>query len=224
MIYDTLLQLPIFQGLSHKQLTSILERTPFHFQKYKAREEIVRVGAPCNKVLFVLSGTVRHIVPSYDDKVRVVQIYEAPHTMPFYYLFGVRTTSPDTLIAETDVGIMSLEKSYFLQLLQENVLPLVNVLNMLSSHAQKQHSSIDFCGKISGEDRLASWLLANTDRAAKSIEIDAKVSDLCMLLHMDVAEYWRSVIVLEGKHLVESSGEVLKLIDRYALRGYVNSK
>ena len=38
MMYDLMLELPIFQGLSHTQLTSILEKVPFHFKKYKPND------------------------------------------------------------------------------------------------------------------------------------------------------------------------------------------
>lgn len=224
MIYDTLLQLPIFQGISAEQLTSIIEKTPFQFRKFKEGEVIAERGEICDRLVFVLNGTVRLEMPTFDGRVLITQEMEGPHTMPFYYLFGAQTTLPGMLIACTDVGIMELDKQHFLKLLQSNEIPLVNVLNMLSTHAQKQHLALDFAGKISDVERLASWLLAYTERASKNIYVTANEEDWCLLLHAKPAEFWRAVAIFEGKGVIESSGGVLKLIDRYALRSYVNFK
>ena len=44
MMYDRLLQLPIFQGLSHDQLTVILEKVPFTFEKFRPNAYLVKAG------------------------------------------------------------------------------------------------------------------------------------------------------------------------------------
>ncbi|MDO4497418.1 MAG: Crp/Fnr family transcriptional regulator [Bacteroidales bacterium] len=224
MIYDVLLQLPVFQGITKDQLTGILEKIPFHFQKYQPEEVIVSSGDPCDSVLFVLSGTVTHEMPTYDGRVIVKQDFEGPYTMPFYYLFGVSTNMPSRLVAKNVVGIMKLEKKHFLDILQSTTIPLVNVLNMLSTHAQKQHQVMDFMSQKAVLARLASWLLTYTDRVGKDIFITASEADWCKMLNTDPADFWRNVAILEGKHVIEQIDEGLKLIDRYALRGFVGNK
>ena len=37
-MYDTLLQLPLFQGLAHEDFTNILGKVKLHFTKHKAGE------------------------------------------------------------------------------------------------------------------------------------------------------------------------------------------
>jgi len=224
MIYETLLELPIFQGITTEQLTAILEKTPFHFRKFHAGETIVGRGDLSDRLRFILSGTVRHEMPTYSERILIAEEFSAPHTMPFYYLFGVQTTSPGMLTALTEVGVMELDKPHFLQLLQSNLIPLVNVLNMLSTHAQKQHLALDFTGKSNDLERLSSWLLAFTERKGQNTHVIATEDDWCQMLHMQPADFWRAVAVLEGKKIVESAGGVLKLIDRYGLRSVVNSK
>lgn len=41
-MFNTLLQLPLFQGLCHEDFTNILEKVKLHFTKHKAGEVIVK--------------------------------------------------------------------------------------------------------------------------------------------------------------------------------------
>ena len=43
-MYDTLLQLPLFQGLAHEDFTNILGKVKLHFTKHKAGETLVKKG------------------------------------------------------------------------------------------------------------------------------------------------------------------------------------
>lgn len=55
-MFDTLLQLPLFQGLCHEDFTNILEKVKLHFTKHKAGDVIVKSGTPCDKLIFLLKG------------------------------------------------------------------------------------------------------------------------------------------------------------------------
>jgi len=223
-MYDLLLQLPIFQGLSYDQLTGIVEKIPFSFNRYAPGETIHAQGDLCDGVLFVLSGTVRQITPTFGERVKIVQDFAGPHTLSFYYLFGAETHSNSELVAVDQVGMMHVEKAFFLKMLQQNTLMLVNVMNMLSTHAQKQHVAMEFTGLEDPTLRLASWLLAFTDRKAARITIEAQEESWQSLLRVDAPSFWRCVAVLEGRDCVEMEKGVLKLTDRYALRRYVGEK
>ena len=48
-MYDTLLQLPLFQGLCHNDFTEILEKVKIHFAKYQAGDTILTQGDDCDK-------------------------------------------------------------------------------------------------------------------------------------------------------------------------------
>lgn len=223
-MYDLMLQLPIFQGLSYDQLTGIVEKIPFSFNRYAPGEVIHARGELCDGVLFVLSGTVRQVTPTFGGRIRIIQDFTGPHTLSFYYLFGAETHSNSELVAVDQVGMMHVEKSHFLKMLQQNSIMLVNVLNMLSTHAQKQHLAMEFTGLSDPTLRLASWLLAFTDRKASWITVDAAEESWLSLLRLDAPSFWRCVAVLEGRECVEMEKGILKLIDRYALRRYVGEK
>ncbi len=55
-MFDTLLQLPLFQGLCHEDFTSILDKVKLHFIKHKVGETIIKSGSPCKQLCFLLKG------------------------------------------------------------------------------------------------------------------------------------------------------------------------
>ena len=57
-MYDTLLELPLFQGLTKENITSIIEKVKMGFHKYEDRETIVSQNDRCNRLIFILDGKV----------------------------------------------------------------------------------------------------------------------------------------------------------------------
>jgi signal-transduction protein with cAMP-binding, CBS, and nucleotidyltransferase domain len=55
-MFDTLLQLPLFQGLCHEDFTNILEKVKLHFTRHKAGEPLIKSGEVCDQLLFLLKG------------------------------------------------------------------------------------------------------------------------------------------------------------------------
>lgn len=58
-MYDKLLQLPLFQGISKFDFTDILEKVKIHFNKYEPGSCLVKQDTPCNQLIFVLDGEVQ---------------------------------------------------------------------------------------------------------------------------------------------------------------------
>ena len=57
-MYETLLQLPLFQGMSKAELSEIIERVKFHFQKFDTGNILFSQGDICDKIVFLLSGEI----------------------------------------------------------------------------------------------------------------------------------------------------------------------
>ena len=43
-IFEILMDLPLFQGVSREKLSELIEKTPFHFLKYADGEQIIASG------------------------------------------------------------------------------------------------------------------------------------------------------------------------------------
>ena len=76
-MFDTLLQLPLFQGLCHEDFTSILDKVKLHFIKHKAGETIIGNGSPCKQLRFLLKGKVSIVTTSKENIYTVIEQMEA---------------------------------------------------------------------------------------------------------------------------------------------------
>lgn len=222
MMYDLLLQLPLFQGLSNEQLTLILEKVPFHFKKFRNNEYLVHEGDTCNEVIFILSGRIRMVTPALKSSVLIVEDFVGPFTVPFLNLFGTETASRCNIYAQGQVGAMVLDKANFLNLIGMNQVIMVHAMNMLSAVAQKQHTILDLLANSDPELRLASWLLNYTSYSAMNIVIDAEINDWCNMLSIDESALLKATRILTDEKCIEYQNGKLKLIDRYGLRTFVS--
>lgn len=222
-MYERMLQLPIFQGLSEQQLTEIIEKIPFSFMRFNEGDVISQAGDVASHVTFILSGKVRYVTPAFGGEALIQQDFEGPHTMPFYYMFGAETRNGSTLTALEPVGVMQLDKGGFLTLMQFSPIIVVNVMNILSTHAQRQHRALDITAEPDKTMRLAQWLLAYTDHRSTDIVINAPIRTWCQMLQLSAQDFWDSFSCIEKHGCIELFGKKLRLKDRYGLRGLVNN-
>ena len=80
-MFDTLLQLPLFQGLCHEDFTSILDKVKLHFIKHKVGETIIESGSPCKQLCFLLKGEVSIVTSSKENIYTVIEQMEAPYLL-----------------------------------------------------------------------------------------------------------------------------------------------
>ena len=136
-MYDVLLQLPIFQGVSRNKISELIEKMKFHFLKYPDGEKIVTSGEECNHLKFLISGEIRSELITQNEKMRITELIQAPNVIAPDHLFGRDTYFPANLYAVGTVGIMQIEKASVIQMLQEEPIFLINLLNILSRRSQK---------------------------------------------------------------------------------------
>ena len=142
-MYQQLMRLPLFQGVSTEKITALVEKLPFHFLKFHGDEQIFAAGDPCTHIKFIVSGKVRLETPFSNLKVVLSQVLATPHVLAAEYLFGRDTVYPYTAIADGPCGILQLltlywQRGHYLVRSADSVLCLSIVLH--SRARLSQHS------------------------------------------------------------------------------------
>ena len=135
-MYEQLTRLPLFQGATKEQIVELIEKLPLHFVKLKAGETAVSRGDRCTHVRFIVSGSldVTRPTPGGNQRYSIA----APAVLGPEYLFGASTVYPFDAIADSDgCGLLLLAKRDFLTMLESNRIFMFNILNMLSTLAQR---------------------------------------------------------------------------------------
>lgn len=175
---DILLTLPLFSGVNTQKIQEIVGKYKFHFLKYTDNEPMIAVGDPCTHIRFIISGHARTSIESPDGRIKVSQTLSAPNVIAPDFFFGRTTTYPCSVKAEGTVGIVDIEKSEYLKIIESDPVFLFNFLNLLSVDAQQSMQGVMCLTSGDLRKRIAYWILALTQRGGTNIEMECKQRDL----------------------------------------------
>ena len=181
-MYDKLLQLPLFQGMSTFDFTDILEKVKIHFNKYEPGSCLVRQDTPCNQLIFVLDGEV--LIESKDraHQYTIWETFKSPNVIEPYSLFGMRPYFTASYTAVTEVNTLNIDKSYILNELCRYEVFNLNYMNMLSNRSQVIYNKLWNAHIGKTRDKIINFLLLRcmTPYGAKKLSI--RMEDLARLI------------------------------------------
>lgn len=170
-IYETLMQLPIFNGASAEQLSEVIGSSKFHFLKFNEGDAVMSAGEQCTHVKFIISGSVTATVISPDGLIEVTHTLSAPAVIAPEFLFGLVTTCPCTVIAAEPTSILQISKLDFMSILRTDNIFLINFLNTLSISAQETTFSAFALNRCPLNKRIAARFLALTQRGSTNLSM-----------------------------------------------------
>ena len=217
-MYDVLLQLPIFQGVSRNKISELIEKMKFHFLKYPDGEKIVTSGEECNHLKFLISGEIRSELITQNEKMRITELIQAPNVIAPDHLFGRDTYFPANLYAVGTVGLMQIEKSSVIQMLQEEPIFLINLLNILSRRSQKALESFTALSSNDLKERLAFWVLSLTQQKSVDIRIICKQKDLYAFFGVQRSVFLSTLDELKEDGIIDYNAKEIIILDRSRLK------
>lgn len=217
-MYESLLTLPLFKGLSYTRLSEIVGNTRLAFLKYLPGETILTAGEPCSQIKFVIKGDVRLTISNSTDRFRVSQTLRAPALISPDFLFGRHTMYPGTAKAIDTVSIMQIDKADLIRLLQSDEIFIFNYLNMLSTNAQKAIDGIIALTSGSLEERIAYWIIALTQLGSDDIVLSARQRDLYTLFNVQRSSFIATLDSLKERGIIDYGTNEIRVLSRRALR------
>lgn len=136
-IYERLLELPLFQGHSKEDLTSILTKIKVDFGNYRKGQTIVKQDDPCREIVFLMSGEVNVSRTSLHKDLLFVEDFKAVQSFGAETLFGLRQNFSYTLTAKDEVRTFVVDKSGIVNSLFNYDVFRYNLLNMLTTRIQR---------------------------------------------------------------------------------------
>ena len=218
-MYQQLMQLPLFQGVSTEKITALVEKLPFHFLKFRNGEQVFAAGDPCTHIKFIASGQVRLETPFPKLRITMHQTVSNPHVLAAEYLFGRDTAYPYTAISDGACGILQLRKSDYIKMITSDKVFLFNILNYLSSGSQRSLLMPLTVKDGSVAERLAMIVDNLSISGATNIGFRYKQKDLCTLLGTQRTTLVSMLDRLSDQGIVDYDSNELKILD---LQGLIN--
>lgn len=216
-MYEILMGLPLFNGVSRERMIEIVGSTKFHFLKFLPGETIVSEGEECRHIKFIISGSARLSITNNNGRFTVAQTLSAPDVIAPEFFFGMTTKYPCTATAIDTVGILQLEKADYLQVLNADRVFLYNLLNMLSVKAQKGLEGILALTTGALDERLAYWIIALTQRSGKDITMTCKTRDLYSLFGVQRSSFMATLDSMKERGILDYVPGEIRIKSRQAL-------
>ena len=137
IIFDKLLELPLFQGMSRNSLQQVVAHTKFGFLKVTRRKTWIREGDSCEHIHFLSGGSLKVETRSDDDSYVLEERMTAPDIIQPDRIFGLVQRFTKTFTALEECSIIRIDKQQVLTLVAEQEIFRLNLLNIISTQSQR---------------------------------------------------------------------------------------
>lgn len=172
-MFERLLQLPMFQGLTTQELSEVMAHVRLNFVNYVEGDEIVMQGDSCRQLIHIIGG---EVAASYQDPNGRFTLHERLPQLKVlepYNLFGMYQKFSRTYTFATDGITLAIEKPVVLRRLLANDIVKINYLNIACNRYQQTLRMLDEHPGNSVKEKIARFVLAHsvTPRGTKEVQV-----------------------------------------------------
>ena len=208
-MYENLLRLPYFQGMSKKELTSILDKVKFDFTRHSNGDKILKQNDKCDKFVILIQGKIRAEHKSHDGSYYLREEIEAPYAIEPYSLFGSDPTYNNSYSSIDDCSLLSISKSYFYSDFLKHSIFTMNLLNLISRKAQQQTALSWRDAPDNLEGAIARFIATRSETLTGCKTLKIKMEQLALQLDVPRINVSRALNNLQQEQLATlTRGEI----------------
>lgn len=177
-IYAKLLRLPFFQGIDRDELEAMASKIRFDFQKYDEGAWIARENDRCATLTLVMTGSVEAEAISADHSYSLRELIDAPCAIEPERIFGLRQHLARGYRATTPCNVLRLQKDDVLRLCAQSLVFELNVLNTISTSAQRAGSAFWRTPPTTIPRKIATFVAHRSLRPAGPKTLSIRLTDL----------------------------------------------
>lgn len=181
-MYDTLLQLPLFQGICQSDFTNIVGKVKLHFSRHKPGERIVNEGDTCNELIFILKGELMSEASNNDNTYTYCEFYNAPNVIEPYSLFGMNTKYVASYTTQEETNLVTIDKSFVLSELNKYDIFRINYLNIISNRSQVLYDRLWNLNSEECDSKIINFILSHSEKLNGKKILKIKMDDFAKIL------------------------------------------
>jgi CRP/FNR family transcriptional regulator, dissimilatory nitrate respiration regulator len=220
---EILCQSPIFRGIAADDLQKLFSEIHFQIKTYRKNDLIVNGGEVCDRLLIIQTGTVKAEMMDYSGKTIKIEDLSAPWPLATAFLFGKENRFPVTVLATTEVEMVSIPKAEFVKLLQINLLILNNYLNTISTRAQFLSQKLKFLSFKTIKQKIAHYLLEKAGDRLQSVEIQQSQGQLAEMFGVTRPSLARTLGEMSREGLIQTDRRCITILDKARMNQLLKS-
>lgn len=136
-LHERLLELPLFQGMSRNDLQQVIADTHFSQSTYAKGKTIVSESETCDRLIFLVDGTISTVRHADDNGYAVTENIQAPDVLQPERIFGLTQRFTRTFYSLTDCTFICISKQDALALADRYQIFRLNLLNIICTQSQR---------------------------------------------------------------------------------------
>lgn len=211
--FKTLLYCPLFAGFNSGELEAFLQEVDYKERVYEKDEILAMQNEVCNKLIILLSGTVRAQMINEVGKIMKVEDLAAPSPLAIMFLFGERNRFPVEVVANVHCEVIVFSKDTLLGIFQQNKKVLLNFLNLNSTYAKRLSDKLYFLSFKTIRQKIANYLL-KLPEANGVIMLDRSQNSLAEYFGVTRPSLSRELANMQQDGLIKMSKKRVEILDK----------
>ncbi len=219
---QTLSQSPVFKGIPPQEIQRLLTLVPHAVKKFHKGQTIAYRGDTCDKLLILLTGSIRGEMLDFNGKIVEVETMHAPSPIAAAFLFGRKNLFPVDAVAIEDVFLLSIPKDSLLQLMQMNPILLTNYLDVVSNRTHFLTERLWFMSFKTIRQKIAHYLLKLAAPDQNKVFLPKKQEELSQFFGVSRPSLSRVIGELEKEKIITCQRRQVIILDREKLKALVD--
>lgn len=210
--HKILLRCPLFVGMTEVELDDLLSNITYKELLYSKDEILVNQNEICNRLIILITGSVRAQMIDDTGKVMKVEDLKAPSPLTPLYLFGERNRFPVEVLANESTEVLVLSRELVLSIFQQNRKVLLNYLNLNAMYATRLSDKLYFLSFKTIRQKIANYLLKLPVKDGVVI-LDRSQNSLAEYFGVTRPSLSREFANMQAEGLIEMERRTVKIIN-----------
>lgn len=204
-MYESLLKLPYFQGMSKDELTAILDKVKFKFSRHANGELIISNGDNCDNFVILIQGELESERSTPDKEYKLFETIDAPFAIEPGSMYGIQANYRHSYYAKGECSILTISKSYLYSEFSKHHIFGINLLNLISRQEQVLDHQIWRNIPHSIEGRIARFIALRSELQCGRKRLIIKMEELANQLSETRINISRALNSMQQQGLLELS-------------------
>lgn len=182
--FETLLELPLFQGMGRSEVITIMNEGPLKTYTVAAGKPVIQQDKACQSLIFILKGTLKITTEAEHHIFSISERIQAPSVIQPEALFGIYPHYQSTFLAQTEVALINVPKKQVLDILNRYDVFRLNLFNYFSTVLFKRQRHVwNIRNDETLEQRIVRFIMQHIQYPAGEKTLHIKMIDLADILN-----------------------------------------
>lgn len=219
-----LLRTPLFRSLTEPELERLFAELKVTERKFRKGEILAIQDEPVNRLIILLSGSVKGEMTDPSGKIAKVEDIEAPSPLAILFLFGENNRFPVQATAREDGTAIIIPKQSVLRMLSMNETLLKNYLDISADFASRLSRKLHFMSFRTIRQKLAVYLSdLSKKQGSDTVTLDRPKSALAEYFGVARPSLEREITRMEEDGLIAADRKEVTINNKQQLIQLINS-